>query len=261
MEWISRNSPPKNGYAKRQRVSEKNNFTNNDQGICYMVDDDSNFSFWIQWTLANAIGELVGLGTVFVAGFYFFNSFGEPQGALALVGLALLVIVLAIYEGAAVGLAQWIVLRHPLRGLSRRSWLLATIVGAVVAWILGMIPSTLIPFNEETSTTKEPAMILVLGAAAIMGAVLGVILAAAQWWVLRNHVRKALIWLLANAVAWAVAMPLIFWMVGATIGESRALGAIVTLVAGIGVAGAVVGGIHGLFLVRMLKARQKNLVE
>lgn len=220
-----------------------------------MADNNSNFTFWIQWILANAIGELIGLGTVFVAGFLFFNRFGEPQGALALVVVALLVIVLAIYEGVAVGIAQWIVLRHPLPGLSRRSWLLATIVGAVVAWMLGMIPSTLFSFNEEASTTNEPAMILVLGAAAIMGAVLGVILAAAQWWVLRNYVPKAVVWLLANAVAWAVAMPLIFWMVGATIGESRALGALVTLVAGIGAAGAVVGGIHGLFLVRMLKAR------
>jgi hypothetical protein len=220
-----------------------------------MDDENSNFTFWIQWTLANAIGELIGLGTVFIVGFFFFNSFGEPRGALALIGVALLVIVLAIYEGAAVGLAQWIVLRHSLRGLSRRSWLLATIVGAVVAWILGMIPSTLFSFDEEASTTTEPAMILVLGVAAIMGAALGVVLAAAQWWVLRNHVSKALVWLLANAVAWAVAMPLIFWMVGATIGESRALGAIVTLVAGIGAAGAVVGGIHGLFLVRLLTAR------
>ena len=220
-----------------------------------MTDENSNFTFWIRWTLANAIGELIGLGTVFVAGFYFFYRFGEPHGAMALVGMALLVIVLAIYEGAAVGLAQWIVLRNPLRGLSRRSWLVATIVGAVVAWILGMIPGTLFSFNEEASTTTEPAMILALGVAAIMGAVLGVILAAAQWWVLRNHVPKALVWLFANAVAWAVAMPLIFWMVGATIGESRAPGAIVTLVAGIGVAGAVVGGIHGLFLVRMLPDR------
>lgn len=215
----------------------------------------SNFSFWQKWVIANALGELIGLGAVFIVGYFYFNSLGEPQGVSALAGLAVLVVLLAVYEGAVVGLAQWRVLRIALPELPGRSWILATVVGAVIAWVLGMIPSTLFPGNGEPVEAVEPPMLAVLGVAAAMGLVLGSILAIAQWWVLRKHVTKALTWLGANSLAWAVAMPLIFWMVGATIGEHQTPAAVVLLVIGIGIAGGVVGAIHGTFLVRMLAGR------
>lgn len=217
----------------------------------------SDLRLWMQWVLANAIGELVGLGVVFVAGAFLAASSGEPQGGMAIAGLGLLVVLLATFEGAMVGLAQWLVLRGRLPAITLRSWLLATIIGAVVAWVLGMIPSTVAAFGDTAqSDAVEPPLLLLIGFAAGMGAVLGVVLAAAQWWVLRRHLQKALLWLAANALAWAVAMPLIFWLVGATIAEDRTLRSLALLVAGIGVAGAVVGAIHGVFLLRLLGRRR-----
>lgn len=213
---------------------------------------------WIRWVLANGVGELVGLGAVFVVGFFLFVGHGEPRGAAALAGLAVLVVGLATFEGFVVGLAQWLVLRRPVPALTARSWIVATVVGAVVAWLLGMIPSTLGPAMHGPSAAPpvEPPPLLVFTMAAAMGAVLGVVLAGAQWVVLRRHFEGARIWLLANALAWCAAMPFIFWLVGATIGERQSVDALALLVLGIGFAGAIAGAIHGLFLVRLVSSQR-----
>lgn len=209
---------------------------------------------WVRWTVANGVGELFGLGTVFAVGFLAMTTLGEPRGARGLVVLAAVVIGLAILEGAVVGLAQWVVLREPLPAVTARAWIVATIVGAVVAWALGMIPSTLGSSSQGVSASPppEPSSAILFGLAAGMGAVAGVILATAQWWVLRRHVGSAGLWLAGNAIAWGVAMPMIFWLVGATIGERQTLASVALLVLGIGLAGLVVGAIHGLFLLRIL---------
>ncbi len=194
---------------------------------------------------------------MFVAGIAAAGRVGEPSGAAAWALLAGMVVGLAVFEGAVVGVAQWAVLREALLGLAARSWVGATVVGAVVAWLLGMIPSSLAAAGETSAVpAPEPAPGVVAALAAAMGAVLGVVLATAQWWILRRHLRRALLWLAGNALAWAVAMPLIFWLVGATVAETRTLRSATLLVLGIGAAGAVVGAVHGLFLLRLLSWRR-----
>jgi hypothetical protein len=228
--------------------------------VSALIGERSSLKFWARWTVANGIGELVGLGTVFVVGYFVIGSIGEPDSIPALAGLALLVIVLAAFEGTMVGLAQWLVLRQSCPGISFSAWGGATATGAVIAWILGMIPSTIGAFGDATPTpADEPSLPVILGLAAIMGAILGVVLAVAQWWVLRRHVRHASVWLAANATAWLVAMPLIFLLVGSTIAEHHTLGSLALLALGIGGAGLVVGSIHGIFLIRLLSRGERQL--
>jgi hypothetical protein len=207
-------------------------------------------ALWWRWVLANALGELVGLGGVFAVGAAVAVTFGEPRGAAALLALLVLVVVLATFEGAVVGYAQWRVLRAVLPALRRGTWVTATVVGAVVSWLLGMIPSTLGATGGgaagDAGPAAEPRPALLVLLASAMGAVLGLVLSCAQWWVLRRHVARAGWWLPAHAAAWAVAMPLIFQLVGVTLAESRTAASLAALILGIGAAGAVVGAIHGL---------------
>lgn len=216
----------------------------------------THLNFLSQWIVANSIGEMLGLGVVFAVGVVIAGLFGAPHTIFEISLFAILVIILAVYEGAVVGYAQWRVLQKYIREITSREWILATVAGAVIAWILGMIPSTLSSYGDTGSTpATEPSMVMVMVLASCMGAILGVILAAAQWWVLRKYISRSLLWLLANAIAWAVGMPLIFWLVGETIGSSQSIQSVGMLIVGIGFAGAVVGSIHGLFLVRLLSSR------
>ena len=177
----------------------------------------SNTSLWLRWVIANAWGEALGLSAVLLIGF---GVLGPRLEGMAGAGPALLAIgagmLLGIWEGTVLGVAQGATLRRRLTKLSLRTWVIATVAGAVVAWGLGMLPSTLMSADQSSgSSPAEMPEALTYLLAAVMGAVAGVVLSLAQWIVLRRHVDRAGRWLPANALAWALGMPLIFAGMGA----------------------------------------------
>jgi hypothetical protein len=168
------------------------------------------------------------------------------------------VLVLGCLEGVFVGSFQWLALRQALPRLRASAWIEATAAGALLAWILGMIPSTFMDMAASSTASQtpppEPSAVVQSLLALGLGVVAGPILGGAQWWVLRRHVSRAGWWFLANSLAWALGMPLVFIAVGAA-AESGGLtlrGALLGL-GMIAAAGAVVGMVHGLVLVRLLK--------
>ena len=205
-------------------------------------------SFWWRWVAANALGELIGLGGVAGAGYLVIVLFGEPKGIIQGIGLALFFVFAGSFEGYVLGHAQGKVLTLQIPALD--GWVKGTVVGAVVAWALGMTPSTIMNLVQPRS--PEPLPVLTTGLrmalAAGLGLVTGPLLAFFQWRVLRIYVAKAFWWLPANALAWAFGMPVIFagvHVVAATPDKAlAALAAAVTIAA----AGAVVGAIHGAVL-------------
>jgi hypothetical protein len=207
---------------------------------------------WGRWVGANTLAETIGLGAtaavaVGVAG-------AGDAGDAARLAVAVVAVVLAgAFEGAIVGYAQWRVLRRPLPGLPARSWIVATVVGALVAWTLGMLPSTLMGMRGDAAAEPAISEATRLLLAAGMGAVAGPVLGVPQWLVLRRFVPRAGWWVAANAVAWGAGMPVIFLASGSLpAAPSTALiaGAVLAGCAG---AGAVVGAIHGVWLVALLR--------
>lgn len=211
--------------------------------------------FWWQWIAANSVAELLGLGGVALAGWGLLRWLGEPAGwgpSLAFAGLFAL---LGAFEGLLVGAMQARVLRQRLPGLT--GWVLASVAGALAAWVLGMVPSTIMSAMTPAASGAPPEIgeALRLLLAAGLGMVAGPVLAFFQWRRLRLHVRRgAAWWLPANALAWASGMPVIF--VGAHMGAWLhspalvALGVSLSLLA----AGAVVGAVHGLVLIWLLSS-------
>lgn len=213
--------------------------------------------FWFRWVAANAVGELVGLGTVFAVGYAVFAGGDLPEGRDAQIGIALGMVLLGAFEGFVVGLAQWSALKSRIPWMNGRSWVIATIVGALIAWVFGMIPSTLRHMGgEETpSADAEPSLWFVLLLATAMGLLLGAILAYPQWRVLRQYVRRPWRWIPANMLAWALGMPIIFLGAG-SIPDGASTGRLfATILGAITLAGAVVGAVHGTVLMRMVDSR------
>lgn len=211
---------------------------------------------WSRWTLANALSEMTGLGLTFAITGWFFSSLGEQNSA----GGILLSFVVAVLSGAVeatvVGLAQWWVMQPWFPSIARFAWWRGTFIGALIAYVLGYLPSTLMSMGEATSSTApiaEPQQWIVLLLAAGMGAVGGAVLSFAQWLAMRGKVEGAGIWIPANMLAWLCGMPLIFWGIDLAF-KLPALWQSVLLMAGtLFVAGAVVGAIHGLFLIRLVE--------
>jgi hypothetical protein len=216
------------------------------------------WNLWRRWVIANALGELVGLGAAAVAGVALVQLFEATLSTFASLAGAGVMILLGTFEGVIVGLAQWLVLRRQFPALSRRAWALASAAGAFVAWTLGMLPSTLIDFGADAAGAPPPQMsdLLMYALAAAMGAVLGPILGIPQWLALRRHVRHAAWWIPANAAAWALGMPVVF--IGASSAPTGGLpGLVATGVLTAAAAGAVVGAIHGLALIWLAQPQRR----
>jgi hypothetical protein len=217
--------------------------------------------FYRRWIFANGWAEAVGLGTTFALGRLMAPSLERVTGALAILGTALIAITLGtLLEGILVGFAQERVLCDRLAPLQPRSWTKATAIGAGLAWTLGMIPSTLMAFPSPDSAASappaEPSAILQYGLAALLGLVAGPVLGLAQWFVLRRLVQRAGLWLWANAVAWAVGMPLIFLGMDFVPWNGPPAAMFLAIYAVCGAAGLVVGAIHGRFLLALIPGAQ-----
>jgi hypothetical protein len=118
---------------------------------------------------------------------------GEATGFFAAVVLAALAVLAGtLIEGTVVGTAHWLVLKRPLPLLRWRTWVLATGAGALPAWTLGMVPSTLYSFGPGGGAPPaDPAEAVVLVLAYLMGLGLGPVLGLAQWLAVRRFLRSA----------------------------------------------------------------------
>lgn len=209
---------------------------------------------WPRWTLANAFSELFGLGLTFlITGLVFSKLDG-----LGTITNILLSFVLAVASGAieatVVGLAQWWAMSPWFPSIERFAWWRGTMVGALIAYMLGYLPSTLMNMGEATASSApmaEPPQWIVLLLAAGMGAVGGAVLSFAQWLVMRGKVKRAGAWIPANMLAWTFGMPVIFWGIDMAFKMSALWQSVSLMALTLFIAGAIVGGIHGVFLVRL----------
>lgn len=227
------------------------------------MESERDLIFWLRWVLANALGEAIGLSVVLLVGFGVLGSVveGLPAAWPFVISLAA-GILLGVFEGFVVGLAQGIVLRRRLPGLPLRSWINATMIGAMLAWGLGMLPSTMMAASAGGTQaapqggfapSEMPEWFTYVMAAGL-GLVAGVVLALLQWVVLRSvqGVRLAGLWLPANSAAWLVGMPIVFLGMSSIPANATVVQAIPIVVAATTVAGAAVGAIHGFVLIRVL---------
>jgi hypothetical protein len=215
--------------------------------------DIQRHTLWLRWIVANAVGELIGLGTTFAVGFAIFSLLGEPRGTFGAIAMLLLLTASGSVEGVVVGLSQWWAMGASFPRIARRSWVGATLLGALAAWAFGSIPSTLMSMGQENTAQPppEPETAFVLILAGGLGALAGIVLALPQALVLRRSVEKSWLWIPANSAAWLVGIPIIFAAVDLVQKLSSILGQVAVFSIALLLTGAVVGAVHGLVLVRL----------
>lgn len=221
------------------------------------MNTERSFGLWLRWVGANALAELAGLGATLALDFVIISRIAAARTVAASLAAIVLMTATGAVEGLVVGLLQWSVLRRPFADITRRAWVLATVTGAVVAWFLGSLPSTLMDMGapQGAAPVAEPPLAIVLLLAAGMGFVLGAVLAYPQWRVLRQASAGAWVWVPANCLAWAGGMALIFAAIdvaqrGSSTGQALAIAG-----AGLLLTGALVGSVHGLALVWLVQKR------
>ena len=217
--------------------------------------------FWTRWTLANALSEMVGLGLTFAITGLFFANLGEQNTVVSILLSFLVAVLSGAVEATIVGLAQWWAMHPGFPSIGRFAWWRATLIGALIAYVLGYLPSTLMSMGEATSAgapLAEPPQWIVLLLAAGMGAVGGAVLSFAQWLVMRGRVQGAGIWIPANMLAWLFGMPIIFWGIDLAFKMSTIWQSVLVTAVTLFVAGAVVGAVHGLILVGLAERNRSH---
>lgn len=149
-----------------------------------------NWSLWRRWTLSTTLAEAAGFCAPALAGV------AAAQAGLSAVSTLLVMLAAGAVEGSALGAGQhWVLARH-LRRLPRGEFVLATAAGAMLAYAIGMLPSTL------GDRLGDAAPTLVVPVAALAGVALLASIGTAQWVVLRRAGYDRPWWILTTAGGW-----------------------------------------------------------
>ena len=214
----------------------------------------TNNQLWTRWTLANAFSEMVGLGLTFAITGLFFARVGEQGTIIGILFSFVVAVASGAVEATFVGLAQWWAMSPSFPSIGRFEWWRGTFVGALIAYVFGYLPSTIMSMGELATSSApmaEPEQWIVLLLASGMGAVGGAVLSFAQWLAMRGKIQGSGIWVPANMLAWLFGMPIIFWGIDMAFKMSALWQSALLMTGILFVSGAVVGAIHGAFLVKL----------
>ncbi len=187
------------------------------------IEQRAQWKLWLYWLGANLLGWTVGQ--------VFYQSLGRFWGRWPLsliVGAAALLLM-----GLTLGALQALVLFHRVLGVY--AWIVATGFGLLLGSLAG-IYFLLLYLNA-------PAPFDWSGLA--QGALLGLVLGAAQWLVLRRSIERASWWVAANTVAWSLGFLAASLLSGGPGSAASALS--------IAIPGAVSGALTGVALMWLLR--------
>ena len=179
----------------------------------------------MQWVLVTCVGFLVSLLWVEIGDR---TDIKLVEGAI---GASAIAFSQALVLRQHLAIAWWWIL------VSIFSW--GLIGGSGMGAIGWVAPGTLL---------SEPRIIFGVLNGTIVGAMLGL----GQWLVLRQQVKKAWTWILANVVGWAIGLP-IGWTVGGILRQTTRL--FFSELIGLTLAWVVVAGITGVALVVLLRGK------
>jgi hypothetical protein len=187
------------------------------------------FGLWLGWTLATAIGMLIG----FLPSLLLVNVL-DLQWAR---------IIIPLLAGFLIGLAQWAVLRNYL--VESSDWILAGGTSWAVGYALGLFL-----INSLSNTA--------LGG--VIGfALFGVIIALVQYPLLRREIPNIWSWILANALGWTAGFYLSQAALSLFFSNAPAINPVVSTSFVSVVAGLVAGAITGLALVLIVRKPEVTL--
>lgn len=208
------------------------------------------FVFWKKWVLANFIAELLGLGIIaFVTTIVPTYEHQNSQVILILMGVC---------QGLILGFAQWLVLRRYIPNLIW--WILATTIG----WILGLLVIlfvgaialfTIAVTQKELDSITTFLGVIWLGTA--VGILIGFPQAIALQFRLKVKFHKAVWWMNANALVWALRFFLTF-ILSSIMPNRFSLSTSLIILGMEGVMAVACSGITSIVLIYLLQANLRK---
>jgi hypothetical protein len=164
---------------------------------------------WRRWALYSALAYTIILAVIAAL-----TSLGLGATHLAVdhraIGTLLIATLGALLYGGVLGTLQWRVLRERLT-IARRSWVLACVVPALVAWAAVVVPAGVAA--ETSDHDLRVAYFLAVSQALALGPLIGF----AQAKALQPYTQRWKWWIPANLVSWLV-VEAIFYLMSVIVG-------------------------------------------
>ena len=205
------------------------------------------WTLWRRWTLATTLGEAAGFCAPALVGALAATA-AWPNGATAATLLAA-----GAAEGYALGAAQAWALRMVVPNLPGRRFAAATAAAAVVAYAIGLAPSTL------GDRIRDLPLAVAVPAAVVGGLALLASIGTAQWLVLRRAGRDVAWWIATTAGGWLAGLA-VFMSVATPLwrpGQPAPLVIVIGIVAGLLMA-ATVAATTGFAALRLARTADKS---
>lgn len=211
---------------------------------------------WRKWTIHCALGELLGIACAGAIAFGVHYAIGEPDSSQNKMIVLLAMMCAGFIEGAVLSLFQWKILVTKFNAVPRREWMFYTILVGILGWFLGMLPSLFfMPVDSSAQDVNDfsgfsnPFVFVAICMS--LGAFLGALFGLFQWFSLRKYADQAYNWIIANALGWSLGLGWIYLFASFPTEESSMVFNIFMGILGGLLAGLTVGGVTGLFLVKM----------
>jgi hypothetical protein len=196
------------------------------------------------WMWSCLSGSMIGMTvSAAIAALALSHLAGYRYGAPRLVSVELTAIA-AVLEGAFIGYFQWRMLRRIFPTMSSGAWVGASMIAAGSGCVLSWLPtsfaltSALAPRFGDVSV--DP--IGIARFSIVTGSLVGLVWGVAQYFVLRRHVHRAGLWILASVIAWTMSF---VWIYMAAMLPDRSTSALIQILLGT-FSGFVLGTAIGL---------------
>ncbi len=155
-------------------------------------------SLYKDWLLVVTLGEFVGFIIPSVAGVltvYLQVSQFTQMVILVLAGMG---------EGVVLGYAQSRVLLRIIPRMNPYHWIFSTLLGAGIAWFIGLLPSTFL------SDGQIPSLFLIIPLGIFLIIIFLLSIGYLQYRLLRQFVPHAQRWIWGNVIAWVSGLAALF---------------------------------------------------
>ena len=186
---------------------------------------------WLMWGLATAAIECCAVGLAILI-------FAVTPARAAIVATA---------EGLALGFVQMAIMRHGAVRIPL-TWVYATLAGTIFGRGLEYFADTSLSGVLGSSNIAIYAL-----CGALLGVGVGTLIAIPQWLVLRGHVSSAFRWVVACAIGWAIALPVMLGVAQLVDLGALESAAFAWFFADVAIGSIVVGIIQGFTMQQLLR--------
>ncbi len=210
--------------------------------------------FWYTWMLNYSFGELLGIGAAAIIGRFLFLNFSTTSSSSQSAITMIILVIAGTTEGLIIGFIQWRSLSKLIQDFKPIPWVATTTLPTIAGWLLILPPAVVfLSFLTKIAFINNSYSILY---SVFVGMAFGGLIGIPQFFIIKKYYKKAMVWIIANAISWAISFLIIYLALSMFSGPSFVYNLFLIVVACM-FSGLVQGIVTGTSLHFLMSIRQE----